>query len=106
MCRLGFSSLLMRILLDKVILISVSNVLLLLFCYQSNCEGYVSPFLKKELLRLYNKEKTWRERLWKKGIVKSSLMSPRKCPEFVGTEEVIPLFLVKTSSQESNSRVA
>uniref|UniRef100_A0A5B7BX15 Putative lysine-specific demethylase 5B isoform X4 n=1 Tax=Davidia involucrata TaxID=16924 RepID=A0A5B7BX15_DAVIN len=45
------------------------------------------PFLKKELLKIYDKEKTWRERLWRNGIVSSSPMSPRKHPEYVGTEE-------------------
>ncbi|KAJ9173612.1 hypothetical protein P3X46_016729 [Hevea brasiliensis] len=52
-----------------------------------NCDNQVSPYLKKELLRIYTKEKTGRERLWRSGIVKSSLMPCRKCPEYVGTEE-------------------
>ena len=34
------------------------------------------------------KEKSWREKLWKNGIIKSSRMGPRKCPQYVGTEEV------------------
>ncbi|KAI9117961.1 hypothetical protein K1719_011103 [Acacia pycnantha] len=46
-----------------------------------------SPYLEKELLRIYDKEKSWREKLWKNGIVKSSRMAPRKCPQYVGTEE-------------------
>ncbi|KAM5572478.1 lysine-specific demethylase JMJ17 [Rosa sericea] len=54
---------------------------------KSDCDSRVSPYLKKELIRIYNKEKTWRERLWKKGITKSCLMSSRKFPEYVGTEE-------------------
>ncbi|KAL6182188.1 hypothetical protein ACLB2K_043611 [Fragaria x ananassa] len=54
---------------------------------KSDCDSRVSPYLKKELIRIYNKEKTWRERLWRKGIIKSSLMSSRKFPEYVGTEE-------------------
>ncbi|XP_050375974.1 lysine-specific demethylase JMJ17 [Argentina anserina] len=54
---------------------------------KSNCDSRVSPYVKKELVRIYKKEKTWRERLWRKGIIKSSLMSSRKFPEYVGTEE-------------------
>ncbi|KAF5175251.1 Lysine-specific demethylase 5b [Thalictrum thalictroides] len=54
---------------------------------RSECNDEVSPFLKKELLRIFNKEKTWRERLWRCGLVKSSRMSPRKHPDYVGTEE-------------------
>ncbi|CAL9030117.1 unnamed protein product [Prunus brigantina] len=54
---------------------------------KSDCDSRVTPYLKKELTRIYSKEKTWRERLWRKGIIKSSLMSSRKCPEYVGTEE-------------------
>ncbi|KAK2664046.1 hypothetical protein Ddye_002620 [Dipteronia dyeriana] len=53
----------------------------------SGCDSRASPYLKKELLRIYNKEKMWRERLWRKGIIKSTPMCPRKCPEYVGTEE-------------------
>ncbi|XP_012086902.1 lysine-specific demethylase 5B isoform X2 [Jatropha curcas] len=52
-----------------------------------NCDDKVSPYLKKELLRIYTKEKSRRERLWRSGIVKSSPMLARKCPEYVGTEE-------------------
>ncbi|KAM2673879.1 hypothetical protein EV2_015129 [Malus domestica] len=54
---------------------------------KSDCDSRVSTYLKKELTRIYNKEKTWRERLWRKGIIRSSLMSSRTCPEYVGTEE-------------------
>ncbi|KAK6117074.1 hypothetical protein DH2020_049119 [Rehmannia glutinosa] len=43
--------------------------------------------LEKELLRIYNNEKTWRERLWRNGIIRSSAMTPRVKPEYVGTEE-------------------
>ncbi|TKY70948.1 Lysine-specific demethylase 5B [Spatholobus suberectus] len=50
-------------------------------------DGRVSSYLKKELLRISDKEKSWREKLWKNGIIKSSCMAPRKCPEYVGTEE-------------------
>ncbi|GMH09395.1 hypothetical protein Nepgr_011236 [Nepenthes gracilis] len=54
---------------------------------KSGCDGNVSPYLYKELARVFSKEKLWRERLWKKGIVNTSAMSPRKCPEYVVTEE-------------------
>jgi len=58
---------------------------------QSNYDRKASPFLAKELLRIYTKEKSWRERLLKNGIVKSSPMPPRTRPECVGTEEVLDL---------------
>ncbi|XP_077241841.1 transcription factor jumonji (jmjC) domain-containing protein [Tasmannia lanceolata] len=45
------------------------------------------PYLKEEMLRIFNKEKSCREKLWKNGTIKSSPMSPRKHPEYVGTEE-------------------
>ncbi|EXB37360.1 Lysine-specific demethylase 5A [Morus notabilis] len=51
------------------------------------CDSRVAPYLKNELVRIYTKEKTWREKLWKNGIVKSSPLPSRKCPEYVGTEE-------------------
>ncbi|KAF7810274.1 lysine-specific demethylase rbr-2 [Senna tora] len=53
----------------------------------SDIDNRVSPYLKKELLRIFDKEKSWREKLWRNGIVKSSRMPPRKCPQYVGTEE-------------------
>lgn len=62
--------------------------LILFWFKQSDCDSRVSPYLKKELIRIYSKEKSWRERLWRKGIIKSSLMSSRKFPDYVGTEEV------------------
>ncbi|WCJ26280.1 Lysine-specific demethylase 5D [Euphorbia peplus] len=61
--------------------------LLCVVAKSGNSEGEVSPYLKKELQRVYTKEKSRRERLWRSGIIKSSSMPPRKCPEYVGTEE-------------------
>ncbi|KAK4260587.1 hypothetical protein QN277_003682 [Acacia crassicarpa] len=61
-----------------------------LLCVVAQCgdiDTKASPYLKKELLRIYDKEKSWREKLWKNGIVKSSRMAPRHCPQYVGTEE-------------------
>ncbi|RVX08998.1 hypothetical protein CK203_013816 [Vitis vinifera] len=55
---------------------------------QNDCDSKALPYLKKELHRIYAKEKNCREGLWSNGIIKSSPMSPKKCPEFVGTEEV------------------
>ncbi|XP_031381205.1 lysine-specific demethylase 5B [Punica granatum] len=80
----GFGAELYRLYRKPAIL---SHEELLYVVAKSICDGQISPFLKKELLRIYNKEKTWRERLWKSGIIRSSPMSPRKYPEFVGTEE-------------------
>ncbi|KAJ4954062.1 hypothetical protein NE237_030894 [Protea cynaroides] len=53
----------------------------------SGCNSKVLPYLKEELLRIFTKEKSWRERLWRSGIINSSPMSPSKHPEYVGTEE-------------------
>ncbi|XP_038906803.1 lysine-specific demethylase 5B isoform X2 [Benincasa hispida] len=52
-----------------------------------DCSNRVSPYLKKELLRIYSKEKSWREQLWKNGVIRSSPLPPRKCPEYISTEE-------------------
>ncbi|CAH2048157.1 unnamed protein product [Thlaspi arvense] len=52
-------------------------------CY--NSEG--SIHLKKELLRIYSKEKNWREQLWKSGILRSSPKFLPECPDSVGIEE-------------------
>ncbi|KAG6405770.1 hypothetical protein SASPL_133364 [Salvia splendens] len=58
-----------------------------IFLSQSEFDNGVSPYLKEELLRIYNNERTWRERLWKNGITRSSRMTPRVQPDYVGTEE-------------------
>ncbi|KAL6986237.1 hypothetical protein U1Q18_019605, partial [Sarracenia purpurea var. burkii] len=60
----------------------------MLWYLQSEFDSKAFPYLQKELLRIYDKEKAWRQRLWRNGIVRSSPMSPRKHPEYVGTEEV------------------
>ncbi|GAB2224615.1 hypothetical protein Droror1_Dr00005377 [Drosera rotundifolia] len=65
----------------------LSHEELLCVVAKNSCNSKALPYLKKELLRIYSKEKTWRERLWKKGIVRSSVMPHRKHPEHVGTEE-------------------
>ena len=44
--------------------------------------------MNKELLRVFSKEKVWRVQLWQKGLVKTSIMPPKKHPDYVGTEEV------------------
>ncbi|XP_049378472.1 uncharacterized protein LOC125843295 [Solanum stenotomum] len=54
---------------------------------RSEFDSNAAPYLKTELVRVYSKEKSWRERLWKNGIVNSSPMPPRMKPEYVGTEE-------------------
>ncbi|CAH8360623.1 unnamed protein product, partial [Eruca vesicaria subsp. sativa] len=51
------------------------------------CDGKGSMYLKKELLRIYSKEKTWREQLSKSGILRSSPMFLPECPDSVGIEE-------------------
>ncbi|XP_057511416.1 lysine-specific demethylase JMJ17-like [Actinidia eriantha] len=65
----------------------LSHEELLYVVAKSDFDSKTSPHLKKELHRIYDREKTWRERLWRNGIVSSSPMSPRKHPEYVGTEE-------------------
>ncbi|KAH9719670.1 transcription factor jumonji (JmjC) domain-containing protein [Citrus sinensis] len=65
----------------------LSHEELLCVVAKSDLDSKVSPYLKRELLRVYTKERMWRERLWRKGIIKSTPMGPRKCPEYVGTEE-------------------
>ncbi|XP_008437262.1 lysine-specific demethylase JMJ17 isoform X3 [Cucumis melo] len=54
---------------------------------KTDCSDRVSPYLKKELLRIYSKEKSWREQLWKNGVIRSSPLPSRKCPEYISTEE-------------------
>ncbi|XP_075102065.1 lysine-specific demethylase JMJ17 isoform X2 [Nicotiana tabacum] len=54
---------------------------------RSEFDSKAAPYLKTELARIYSREKSWRERLWKNGIVNSSAMPPRRKPEYVGTEE-------------------
>jgi len=51
------------------------------------CNNEGSIHLKKELLRIYSKEKTWREQLWKSGILRSSPMFVPECADSVGIEE-------------------
>lgn len=65
----------------------LSHEELLCVVAKSEFNSKTSCYLRKELLRMYNKEKSWRERLWGHGIIRSSPLSPRKHPEFVGTEE-------------------
>ncbi|XP_026448028.1 lysine-specific demethylase rbr-2-like isoform X1 [Papaver somniferum] len=65
----------------------LSHEELLCVVAKSGCDAKVSSYLKKELHRVFTKEKTWRERLWKNGIVKTSPMYARKHPDYVGTEE-------------------
>lgn len=64
-------------------------ILIILVLNQGDFDSKASPHIKKEMLRIYTKEKSWRERIWRSGIIKSSPMPLRKCPEYVGTEEVI-----------------
>ncbi|KAL1192038.1 Lysine-specific demethylase JMJ17 [Cardamine amara subsp. amara] len=51
------------------------------------CNSEGSIHLKKELLRIYSKEKNWREQLWKSGILRSSPMFLPECPDSVGIDE-------------------
>ncbi|KAI4326962.1 hypothetical protein L6164_019472 [Bauhinia variegata] len=61
--------------------------LLCVVAQYSDINDRVSPYLKKELLRISDREKSWREKLWRNGIIKFSRMASRECPQYVGTEE-------------------
>ncbi|KAL8200906.1 hypothetical protein R6Q57_012245 [Mikania cordata] len=65
----------------------LSHEELLCVVVKNDFDSNALPYLKNELLRVYNKEKSWRERLWKNGIIHSSPMSPRMQPNYVGVEE-------------------
>eukprot|EP01018_Ginkgo_biloba_P033354 Gb_26073 [translate_table: standard] len=65
----------------------LSHEELLCVVAKSGCSPKTLPFLKKELIRVINSERTHREQLWKNGIVRISRMTSRKHPEYVGTEE-------------------
>ncbi|XP_076925820.1 lysine-specific demethylase JMJ17-like [Bidens hawaiensis] len=65
----------------------LSHEELLCVVVKNDYDSNAIPYLKNELLRVYNKEKSWREKLWKNGIIRSSLMAPRKQPNYVGVEE-------------------
>ncbi|XP_042755889.1 lysine-specific demethylase JMJ17 isoform X2 [Lactuca sativa] len=65
----------------------LSHEELLCVVAKNDFDSNAIPYLKKELLRVYNKEKSWRERLWKNGIISSSFMAPHEQPNFVGVEE-------------------
>jgi histone demethylase JARID1 len=53
--------------------------------------GESFSYLKCEIDRLFLKEKKCREELWINGIVKSSLMSARINPDYIGSDEVLLL---------------
>ncbi|XP_010418373.1 PREDICTED: lysine-specific demethylase 5A-like isoform X1 [Camelina sativa] len=61
--------------------------LLCVVAKENCCNNEGSIHLKKELLRIYSKEKNWREQLWKSGILRSSPMFVPECPDSVGIEE-------------------
>lgn len=65
----------------------LSHEELLCVVAKSEFDSRASKYLRPELLRIYNKEKAWREKLWKNGILSSAPLSPKKHPEHIGTEE-------------------
>ncbi|KAL6547914.1 hypothetical protein OROHE_009619 [Orobanche hederae] len=65
----------------------LSHEELLCVVAKSELDNRVSSYLRKELLRIYNNEKTWREKLWRYGIKRTSTMTPRMKSDYVGTEE-------------------
>ncbi|XP_073316103.1 lysine-specific demethylase JMJ17 [Primulina huaijiensis] len=65
----------------------LSHEELLCVAAKNDIDARLSAYLKAELHRIYDREKTWRERLWRNGITRSSPMVSRKRPEYVGAEE-------------------
>ncbi|XP_057525455.1 lysine-specific demethylase JMJ17 isoform X2 [Amaranthus tricolor] len=65
----------------------LSHEELLCVAVKIGCDAEVASFMNKELLRVFSKEKVWRVQLWQKGLVKTSIMPPKKHPDYVGTEE-------------------
>ncbi|XP_010695167.1 lysine-specific demethylase JMJ17 isoform X2 [Beta vulgaris subsp. vulgaris] len=65
----------------------LSHEELLCVAVKIGCDAKVAPYMNKELLRVFSNEKIWREQLWKKGLIKTSVMSPKKHPDNVGSEE-------------------
>ncbi|KAI0500585.1 hypothetical protein KFK09_018799 [Dendrobium nobile] len=65
----------------------LSHEELLCVVAKNACDNNVLPHLKEELCEIFISEKSYREELWKNGIVRSSLMPPKKHPMYVGTEE-------------------
>lgn len=62
--------------------------LLVPYVGQNGVDTESLPHLKAELESLFINERRRREELWINGIVKSSPMSPRSNPNFIGSEEV------------------
>ncbi|XP_039134068.1 uncharacterized protein LOC120271455 isoform X1 [Dioscorea cayenensis subsp. rotundata] len=65
----------------------LSHEELLYVVAKNGYDAKVWPYLKKEMHRIFAREKRFREELWQNGIVRSSQMSPKKHPEYVGDEE-------------------
>ncbi|PKA59391.1 putative lysine-specific demethylase JMJ14 [Apostasia shenzhenica] len=65
----------------------LSHEELLFVAAKNGCDSKALPYLRDELCRIYNCERSSREELWKNGIVKSSVMSPKMHPMYVGIEE-------------------
>lgn len=61
----------------------------LLCVVAKNAQSYEksSSWLREELEQMISVERKQRMQLWKSGIVQSTRMSPRKCPDAIGTEE-------------------
>ncbi|GLU05801.1 hypothetical protein SLE2022_228800 [Rubroshorea leprosula] len=64
----------------------LSHEELLCVVAKSDWDSKASPYLRKELLRMYTKERSWREKLWKCGMIRSSPMPPKKSSEYVGSD--------------------
>lgn len=70
-----------------------------LYVGQNGVDTESLSYLKGEIERLFVKEKKCRDELWINGIVKSSAMSSKSNPNFIGSEEVLLLiYLVMVTS--------
>uniref|UniRef100_A0A0D9WUG4 [Histone H3]-trimethyl-L-lysine(4) demethylase n=1 Tax=Leersia perrieri TaxID=77586 RepID=A0A0D9WUG4_9ORYZ len=65
----------------------LSHEELLYVVAKNGVENESLSYLLGEIERLFVKEKKCREELWVNGIIKSSLMPPKKNPNFIGSEE-------------------
>lgn len=65
----------------------LSHEELLYVVSKNGCDAKALPYLEEEMQRVLSREKRCREELWINGIVRSSLICPKKHPNYVGTED-------------------
>ncbi|XP_010934762.1 lysine-specific demethylase JMJ17 [Elaeis guineensis] len=80
----GFGAELYRLYRKSAVL---SHEELLYAVSKNGCDTKALPYLEEEMRRVFAREKRCREELWINGVVRSSLIHPKKHPTYVGTEE-------------------